>query len=81
MLVRSCDIEEPAASLKEIRMKYKVQSKQATIQLTKELLVDWTTACHMCIIQALEDAKELPNKLSKFNCLLKLFFCFRDRSF
>ena len=61
--MRSADIDQTAACLKEIRIKYKTKAKQLTIQLTKELSVDWTTSCHMCIIQAIEDAMELPNKL------------------
>ncbi|XP_052800693.1 protein hobbit-like [Mya arenaria] len=62
-LVRSCDIVSPAASLQEIRIKYQVSQKEGTVQLSKELTFDWTTACHMCIIQAIEDVAELKNKL------------------
>ncbi|KAL4223450.1 hypothetical protein ACF0H5_016921 [Mactra antiquata] len=61
-LVRSCDIDHPAASLQEIRIKYKIKKKECMIQLGKELLFEWTTACHMCIIQAFEDLTEFNNK-------------------
>jgi len=64
-LVRSNEIDNPAASLKEIRIKFNTVKKEGTVQLAKELNFDWTTACHMCIIQALEDVAELKCKISK----------------
>jgi len=64
-LVRSNEIDNPAASLKEIRIKFNTVKKEGTVQLAKELNFDWTTACHMCIIQALEDVAELKSKISK----------------
>ncbi|XP_052234314.1 protein KIAA0100-like isoform X2 [Dreissena polymorpha] len=63
MLSRSDNLDHPAASLKEIRIKFNASAREGSVQLAKELVVDWTTACHMCIIQAIEDVTELKNKL------------------
>ena len=64
-LLRSVDIDQPTVSVREIRIKLKQLEKEVTFTITKEMMLDWTTACHMCIIQAIEDVKEIKNKLSK----------------
>ena len=64
-LQRSIDIDCPTVSIREIRMKLKQKDQEVTLTITKELMLDWTTSCHMCIIQAIEDVKELKNKITE----------------
>ena len=64
-LQRSIDIDYPTVSIREIRMKLKQKDQEVTLTITKELMLDWTTSCHMCIIQAIEDIKELKNKIAE----------------
>ena len=66
-VLRSHDIDNPTVSIQEIKIKLKQTTKEVTLTLTKELKLDWTTACHMCIIQAIEDVKELKTRISELS--------------
>ena len=66
-VLRSHDIDHPTVSIQEIKIKLKQTTKEVTLTLTKELKLDWTTACHMCIIQAIEDVKELKTRISELS--------------
>ena len=77
-MLRSVDIDHPTASIRMIKVKLKQTTKEMTLTFTKELMLDWTTACHMCIIQAIEDVKELKcriSELSKFAVIFMLELC------
>jgi hypothetical protein len=65
-IARSCELDHPVANLEDIKMNCNVKEKTFNIQLFKKLYFDWSTSCHMCIIQAIEDVKEMNNKISKF---------------
>ena len=66
-VLRSVDIDHPTASIREIKIKLKQTTKEMTLTFNKELKLDWTTACHMCIIQAIEDVKELKSRISELS--------------
>ncbi|KAL3856242.1 hypothetical protein ACJMK2_011019 [Sinanodonta woodiana] len=65
VIVRSADIQKPVLSIREVRLNYKQSNKEANIQVVKEVLCEWTTAHHMCVIQILQDLKQLTSKLVK----------------
>ncbi|XP_060562860.1 LOW QUALITY PROTEIN: protein hobbit-like [Ruditapes philippinarum] len=62
-IARSCELDHPVANLEDIKMNCNVKEKTFNIQLFKKLYFDWSTSCHMCIIQAIEDVKEMNNKI------------------
>ncbi|KAK6192150.1 hypothetical protein SNE40_003678 [Patella caerulea] len=65
-LSRSVDLQKPVASIKEIRLVYKHDEKDMTVQVKKELLVVWTTHAHMCFYQGVQDAQTLITKIKSY---------------
>lgn len=65
-LQSSSSLTKPAAHIQKVAIKYSGSSDVLDIRVSHTLSCQWETGHHMCVIQALEDTKELVTKLKEW---------------
>ncbi|XP_048751983.2 protein hobbit-like isoform X2 [Ostrea edulis] len=65
-LQRSNMLNKPALHIQEVAMVLSHTQETLDIKIRHSLSCHWETSHHMCVIQALEDTKELTTKLTEF---------------
>ncbi|XP_078336664.1 protein hobbit-like [Crassostrea virginica] len=65
-LQNSSSLNNPAVDIQEVGMTFSYTKDVLDIRVAKTLSCHWETGHHMCIIQALDDTKELLTKLKEW---------------
>ncbi|XP_069135589.1 protein hobbit-like isoform X1 [Argopecten irradians] len=66
VLVSSSQLHNPAIHVQEVRVTHSREQNEMHVRILKILSCEWKTCHHMCLIQGLEDVKEIKARYQAF---------------
>ncbi|OWF48647.1 protein KIAA0100-like isoform X2 [Mizuhopecten yessoensis] len=65
-LVQASQLRNPAIHVQEVRVTHNRDQREIHVRILKTLSCEWRTCHHMCLIQGLEDVKEIKSRYQAY---------------